>query len=265
MLAAFPAAASDWVVSKVTGEAWIASSEAPAIRASAGMTIPDGATFSMGRNARAKLEHGAEVILVSPGTSLSPRGSGFFGTMTILQQLGRIELDVEKRNVRHFAVETPFLAAVVKGTHFSVSVSARRADVEVSRGSVEVSDLRSGEVADVAPGQKATVRGAGNVGLQVSGIGALPSIQAGPARSPQVEVPVIGEGSARAGNGSASANARTEQSTTVDGAPSGNAGGSLSGGLSGGVSGGLGGGLSGLGGGLGGGGLGNSSPGGNQK
>ena len=41
---------------------------------------------------------------------------------TIIQQAGSILLEVEKRNVKHFQVETPYLAAVVKGTQFRVTV-----------------------------------------------------------------------------------------------------------------------------------------------
>ena len=37
---------------------------------------------------------------------------------TIQQRAGSILLEVEKRNVTHFEVETPYLAAVVKGTQF---------------------------------------------------------------------------------------------------------------------------------------------------
>ncbi len=187
LLSTAPALAEDWVISKISGEAWITDSNAPAVAATSGMTIPDGATFSTGRNARAKLERGAETILVSPNSVITPRQSSFSGTTTILHQVGRIELDVEKRNVKHFAVETPFLAAVVKGTHFTVTVSSRAAEVQVERGLVEVSALTSGEVTDVAPGQKASVSISTSKGLQVGGKGKLPEVRRGPVRSPQVE------------------------------------------------------------------------------
>jgi hypothetical protein len=157
-----PATAGDWMISKVSGEAWIVSPDASAIRAAKGMKVPDGSTFATSKNARARLERDAETIMVGPGSVISPREPSFSGTTTILQQIGQIELDVEKRNVQHFSVETPFLAAVVKGTHFTVSVSSRAADVRVDRGLVEVSDLASGQVADIAPGQRASVNAVGN-------------------------------------------------------------------------------------------------------
>lgn len=43
-------------------------------------------------------------------------------------------------NVQHFAVQTPFLAAVVKGTKFTVVSSKTGAEVAVQRGNVEVED-----------------------------------------------------------------------------------------------------------------------------
>ena len=59
------------------------------------------------------------------------------GGKTIVQQAGSILLDVEKRNVKHFEVETPYLAAVVKGTKFTVTSGDEGASVKVTRGSVQ--------------------------------------------------------------------------------------------------------------------------------
>lgn len=169
ILSAGPALAEEWVIAKVSGAAWISSPNAPVERAAVGMTVPDGATFSTSQNARAQLNRGAETILVSPNTVLSPRSSTFFGTSTtIQQQVGRIELEVEKRNVRHFTVKTPLLAAVVKGTHFTVSVTATSADVQVLRGLVEVSDVKTGASADIRPGQKAMIGGPEGGGLRIA-------------------------------------------------------------------------------------------------
>ncbi|WP_243371450.1 FecR domain-containing protein [Microvirga solisilvae] len=175
LLSTAPALAEDWVVAKVSGEAWIAVPNASPARATAGMPIPDGATFSTRHNGRAQLERGPESILVSPNTTISPQSTTFFGTSTTIhQQTGRIELEVEKRNVKHFTVKTPLLAAVVKGTRFTVSVTATTADVQVSRGLVEVSDLRNGSSADVGSGQRATVSTSDARGPQVTGGGFTP-------------------------------------------------------------------------------------------
>ncbi|HEV2557938.1 MAG TPA: FecR domain-containing protein [Microvirga sp.] len=179
------------------------------------MTIPDEATFTTSRNSRARLERNNESIVVSPGTVLSPDTS-IFGWTTIQQQSGRILLDVEKRNVPHFAVETPYLAAVVKGTQFTVSVGQRRADVHVGRGLVGVTEFRSGQSADVAPGQTASAL-ASRTGLQVGGIGKAPEVQQGQARAAQVTSVTAEVSRAKAAQSAASAKGNRSASANSNG------------------------------------------------
>ena len=100
---------------------------------------------------------------------------------------GRFDLlDVEKRNVKHFEVETPYLAAIVKGTHFRVSVNAASTSVGVLRGQVEVDDFKSGQVAQVMPGQTATAAANGKPGLSLSGSGTFNPIEQGKPRASSV-------------------------------------------------------------------------------
>src|SRR5260221_148417 len=88
-------------------------------------------------------------------------------------------LEVEKKNVPHFEVETPYLAAVVKGTQFRVSVSATGTRVEVQRGQVEVVGFKTGQIAQVLPGQAAQILGHGSQGLSLSGKGTFLPIEHG--------------------------------------------------------------------------------------
>ena len=84
-----------------------------------------GDTIRTGRNGRVLLVRGEETILISPNSVIGlPTEKKDGLATTILQQAGSILLEVEKRNVKHFEVETPYLAAVVKGTQFRVSVNA---------------------------------------------------------------------------------------------------------------------------------------------
>jgi hypothetical protein len=94
---------------------------------------------------------------------------------------------VEKRNVKHFEVETPYLAAVVKGTQFRVSVNETNTRIDVIRGQVEVADFRSGQVAQVLPGQAATAFAHGKPGLSLSGSGAFSPIEQGRPRASSIE------------------------------------------------------------------------------
>src|SRR5690606_32440773 len=105
---------------------------------------------------RAKLMRGDQIMIVSPDTVVAlPAQRG--RVTKILQSVGRIEFEVDSRKVRHFSVETPYLAAAVKGTRFTVDVRRGSASVGVKRGRVEVTDLKSGDRVDVMPGQRSSV------------------------------------------------------------------------------------------------------------
>ena len=178
------ALAEGWMVARVTGRAWIVTTGAQPVAATTGMAVNPGATVATTSNGRAMLTNGRDSVVVSPNTVLAlPPDAG--GRTTVLQQSGQIEVDVQRRSSGRFAVETPFLAAVVKGTRFTVRVSARGADVEVEEGHVEVANLETGQVADVLPGQRAGVdlgRAGGRLG--VGGAGALPAVRQGEPRVP---------------------------------------------------------------------------------
>src|SRR5450631_2827818 len=147
-----------WRVSKSSGEVWMTASGAQPVSLGQQDVLKPGDTIRTGRNGRVLLVCGEETILVSPNSVVGlPTEKKDGLSTTIVQQAGSILLDVEKRNVKHFEVETPYLAAVVKGTQFSVTVNAASTSVEVRRGQVEVADFKSGQVAQIVPGQTATV------------------------------------------------------------------------------------------------------------
>ena len=147
-----------------------------------------GDTIRTGRNGRVLLVRGEETILVSPNSVIGlPTEKKDGLSTTILQQAGSILLEVEKRNVKHFEVETPYLAAVVKGTQFRVSVNATSTSVDVLRGQVEVADFKSGQIAQVMPGQHATAFAHGKPGLSLSGSGTLNPIEQGKPRPSSIE------------------------------------------------------------------------------
>ena len=83
-------------------------------------------------------------------------------------------------------VTTPYLAAVVKGTQFQVTVNNNETHVDVFRGQVEVTDFKSGQLALVLPGQSAKVSAHGLGGLSLHGAGTLSPIQQGEPRAPSV-------------------------------------------------------------------------------
>jgi hypothetical protein len=192
-----------WSVSKSSGEVWVATDQAKQVSLKQDETLKPGDTIQTGRNGRVLLVRGEETILISPNSVVGlplERKDGL--STTITQQAGSILLDVEKRNVKHFEVETPYLAAVVKGTQFSVTVSATGTSVDVRRGQVEVSDFKSGQIAQVMPGQTATSFSHGKSGLSLTGTGVLNRIEQGRPRASSIErisVPKRGFSAPRSG------------------------------------------------------------------
>src|SRR6266481_6158104 len=181
-----------WSISKSSGEVWMTTTGAQTVSLSQQDVLKPGDTIRTGRNGRILLVRGAETILVSPNSVIGLPTENKDGlSTTIVQQAGSILLEVEKRNVKHFEVETPYLAAVVKGTQFSVTIKAASTSVDVRRGQVEVSDFRSGQTAQVMPGQVATAFAHGKPGLSLSGSGTFNPIEQGKPRASSIErVPV---------------------------------------------------------------------------
>ncbi len=183
-----PALAQDgsWRVAKVSGEAWVSVGGVLQASVSQQSDLRAGNSVRTGRSGRVLLVRGSESILISPNSAISLPETGRPGMSSVIQQAGSILLEVDKRNVEHFEVETPYLAAVVKGTRFRVSLEGGRARVDVLRGQVQVADFRSGQIALVLPGQSARASFGQTTGLRLSGQGVLGPIEEGAPRAPGV-------------------------------------------------------------------------------
>src|SRR3954468_17534475 len=181
-----------WRVSKSSGEVWMSTTGVQPVSLKQEDALKPGDTIRTGRNGRVLLVRGEEKIMVAPNSVIGlPTEKKEGLSTTIVQQAGSILLEVEKRNVKHFEVETPYLAAVVKGTQFRVTVNAGSTKVGVLRGQVEVSDFKTGQIAQVMPGQAATVFEHGKPGLSLTGAGTFNAIEQGKPRASTIErVPV---------------------------------------------------------------------------
>src|SRR5258707_12669388 len=169
---AFAADDGTWTVGKSSGEVWLTSSGVQPASLKQEELLKPGDTVRTGRTGRVLLKRGEETMLISPNSVVGMPAEKKEGlSTTIVQQAGSILLEVEKRNVKHFEVETPYLAAVGKGTQFPVTVGAGSTKVGVVRGQVEVSDFKTGQIAQVLPGQSATAFDHGKPGLSMSGAG----------------------------------------------------------------------------------------------
>ncbi|MEO1242550.1 MAG: FecR family protein [Pseudomonadota bacterium] len=106
---------------------------------STGGTLDAGAILTTGMNGRAVLARGDQTIIVGPSSRMSLPAAEEAGMTRVLQDLGTLLFKVDKREKQHFRVETPVIAAVVKGTTFTVSASGDSHAVHVAEGAVEVS------------------------------------------------------------------------------------------------------------------------------
>lgn len=182
------AIASDWQIVKASGDVWIQSEGAQKISLKTGANLQNGQELRTGNNGRVLLKRGEETILVTPNSVMAlPEKQPEPGKTRILQQVGEILLEVEKKNVKHFEVTTPYLSAVVKGTKFRVTVDDAGAKVNVERGKVEVKDLATGQFVLVKPGQFAAINTGNKQGLGVGGKGVKDKIQQGSPSNPLVK------------------------------------------------------------------------------
>lgn len=165
------AQAADWKTTKtsrgveklVSGKQWVAVKP--------GMVIYRGETIRTGKGGRIQLKRNQETMALGPNSflTLSVDGNGS-GTTSVHQLAGKVTYTVERKNVKHFAVHTPYLAAVVKGTIFTVQVGQKSSSVSVQRGVVEVGDYDTGQFTLVKRGKSASTRHQAGAGLTLKGI-----------------------------------------------------------------------------------------------
>ena len=168
--------ADDWIAQRLLGPAqqqtggqWVAINKDD--------SIPDGHVVRTLAGGRITLVRGTETIELSANTQITIHdqgGSKPFTTVT--QTTGSVTIEADIRNVRHFAVDTPFLAAVVKGTKFTVATTKDKSSVSVSRGHVEVDSAKNKSTTLLSVGQQAQVDAGGSIA--VSGDGTLPIVYA---------------------------------------------------------------------------------------
>lgn len=166
LFSATAALADDWTVTKQRGRVLelVAGEWQPVRR---GDVIPDDRVIRT-LEARVTLVRGQEMIELGPDTQIQifdePSRRPF---TTVKQYFGTLEVEAEVRNVEHFAVQTPLLVAVVKGTRFSVTSGDGDSFVTVLRGQVGVLNRDSRARVNISAGQSAGRR----AGSQIAVVG----------------------------------------------------------------------------------------------
>ena len=127
--------ADDWTAVRLRGGVFALENGAW-VQLERGSVISDDRVIKSAPGGRITLVRDAETIELGPDTTaqISDRA----GFTTVYNHEGTVGIDAQARNVQHFAVQTPFLAAVVKGTAFTVQSGSQNATVTVTRGTVEI-------------------------------------------------------------------------------------------------------------------------------
>ncbi|CAA9519648.1 MAG: hypothetical protein AVDCRST_MAG91-2118, partial [uncultured Sphingomonadaceae bacterium] len=150
-------AAPDWKVSEVTGAVRLTENgkSRPATR---GALLSTGAMITTGAAARAVIVRGEEFVVISPSTQIRvPAAAAPSKIFQLIEDFGTAIFKITKKSTPHFGVQTPYLAAVVKGTTFTVTVGEEGSTVQVTEGAVEVSTLDGGAADLVTAGTIAQV------------------------------------------------------------------------------------------------------------
>ncbi len=162
--------AADWVVTKVSQPSNYTEDLKNWKPLAPGMTVKNQSWISTGPRGRVVLERAKDKVTFQPNTlaGVFERAGAAIHT-DFAQQTGQIRLEIDPKKKPHLAVQTPFLAAVVKGTVFTVTVEKTGAQVGVERGRVEVTDALSGERTGVKAGQQASVDDNPETSMALSG------------------------------------------------------------------------------------------------
>jgi hypothetical protein len=160
-----------WTVSELKGEVTVidAGGQRPA---KVGTQLAPGATVRTAARASAVLVRGKEFVTLRQNAQLRiAPAERKRGIVQILQDYGSALFSIGKQSNPHFGVETPYLAAVVKGTTFVITVSNEGASLQVTEGAVETSTLDGGAVELIRPGAVAIIAAADPLRMVIEGEG----------------------------------------------------------------------------------------------
>lgn len=113
------------------------SSAGKSVSATVGAKVAPPLKIETGADGSIRVEQSSGTIDVGPSSTLLLPGANATKE-TIVQSVGRALYSVKPRKARTFAVETPYLVSVVKGTVFSVAIDEGTTSVSLLEGSVEL-------------------------------------------------------------------------------------------------------------------------------
>jgi hypothetical protein len=194
-LASTSVLAEDWTAGKLRGHVLV-SAGGQWVPLQRGQTAADRQYVRTMADGAVEFTRNGETIALSPNTQveISEQAAGRY--TVVAESFGQVSIADNHTALPHFAVNTPYVAAVVKGTVFTVISRPGGSQVLVDRGEVNVEDLRVHTFVNLLPDQHANVTG--NQPMSVGGSGTLQPIT--DARGQVVSVPTAGGEAAAAGS-----------------------------------------------------------------
>lgn len=148
------AAAAEWRITRISGDVRVHGVDQVWVKARPMQVLKPGESVWTGRRSRAQIEtEDGSVILRSGSLVKVPAQKLPDGATVLLQGQGNVKARVEKRDKRHFSIQTPYLAAVVKGTEFTIDMGSQTTSLSVNRGSVGAVSVGSRQEVSVGAGQ----------------------------------------------------------------------------------------------------------------
>ena len=163
------AGSEGWSVSEASGSVFL-QHDGKRVIAKRGASVQAGDSIVTGQGGRAVLVKGQDFVTVASNSRISiPQEQAGSAFTRFVQDLGNAIFRVEKRASPHFSVDTPYLAAVVKGTTFSVTVGRDDTSLQVIEGVVEVATVDGGARELVRPGSVAMIAASDRYRLSING------------------------------------------------------------------------------------------------
>lgn len=132
------AGASSWIMTQKSGDVRVSRGGLQPASVKLQSSLEPGDVITTGADGRAMLTRGNDYVVVAPQSRLLLPAEQQSGFTRLVQQLGTMFYKVKPTGKPNFSVDAPMLAAVVKGTSFTVIVEANRELVQVTEGIVEV-------------------------------------------------------------------------------------------------------------------------------
>src|SRR6478672_8529580 len=219
------AAEPGWTISESAGPVQVRHAGVAKI-ALRGGGVAAGDTVTTGPGGRAVLVRGTEYMMVAANSQLRlPQAEQAGGFTQMIEDFGNVVFMIKKKMTPHLEVKTPYLAAVVKGTTFSVGVSAAGASVQVLEGAVDVATGDGGAHELLRPGAVAIVGAADLYRLRIEADGVARTLVS-PAAPVNAPTPIVlREPTAPAAITTAVYEAPVSLTTVTDGLVSGTTGG----------------------------------------